>query len=136
MAIRRGRPKRTEVTSWHVEEERALFRRGIEAYLDASYRTRSRASASEFARQFDLHPDTLTRKFRRLFGVPPLQYLRSQQLMYAARLLRQTAQTVDEIAEISGLGTRTTFFRLFAARFGMTPDAYRTGNDPGKRRKS
>jgi AraC-like DNA-binding protein len=45
-------------------------------------------------------------------------------------------QTVDEIAEISGLGTRTTFFRLFAARFGMTPDAYRTGNDPGKRRKS
>ncbi len=136
MANRRGRPKLNEGTIWHVEEERAWYRRGIEAYLDACYRSRSRASASEFAQRFGIHPDTLTRTFKRLFGVTPLRHFRSLQLMYAAKLLRLTSQTVDEIAEISGLGTRTTFFRLFAEQFGMTPDEYRTGNDPRKRRKS
>ncbi|MGH9139978.1 MAG: helix-turn-helix domain-containing protein, partial [Thermoanaerobaculia bacterium] len=60
----------------------------------------------------------------------------SQQLAYAARLLRQTAQSVDEIAEISGLGTRTTLFRLFAGQFAMTPDEYRTGKQKKKSRKS
>jgi AraC-like DNA-binding protein len=125
MPRRRGRPRQSERSSFSLEDERAWYRRGVDAYLDTCYRSRSRASASEFAQQFDLAPATLTRTFKRLFGKTPLQYFRSQQLAYAARLLLRTAQTIDDIAAITGLGTRTTFFRLFAQQFGMTPDTYR-----------
>jgi AraC-like DNA-binding protein len=125
MARRRGRPKRSERNSFSLEDERAWYRRGVDAYLDACYRSRSRASASEFAQQFDLAPATLTRTFRRLFGKTPLQYFRSQQLAYAGKLLRRTSQTADDIAAITGLGTRTTFYRLFVEQFGMRPEEYR-----------
>src|SRR6266567_929472 len=107
MQRRRGRPKESERNQFAQEDERAWYRRGVEAYLDVCYRSRSRASASEFAQRFDLAPATLTRIFKRLFGKTPLQYFRSQQLAYAARLLRHTVQTVDDIAAITGLGTRT-----------------------------
>jgi AraC-like DNA-binding protein len=125
MSQRRGRPKRSETNSFSLEDERSLYRRGVDAYLDASYRSRSRASTSEFAQQFGLAPATLTRTFKRLFGRTPLQYFRSQQLAYAGKLLRRTALPIDDITAITGLGTRTTFFRLFVAQFGMTPDQYR-----------
>jgi AraC-like DNA-binding protein len=125
MALRRGRPRKSDRNSFSLEDERAWYRRGVDAYLETCYRERSRASASEFAREFGIPPATLTRVFKRLFGKTPLQYLRSQQLAYAAKLLRRTSQTVDDIAIITGLGTRTTFFRLFAEQFGVRPDEYR-----------
>lgn len=126
MPRRRGRPRLSERNSFSLEDERAWYRRGVDAYLDASYRSRSRASASEFARLFGLAPATLTRTFRRLFNKTPLQYFRSQQLFYAAKQLRRTAWTLEEIASIAGLGTKTTFVRLFTEQFGMTPTEYRS----------
>jgi len=127
MALRRGRPRKSDRNLFSLEDERGWYRRGVDAYLDTCYRTRSRASASEFAQRFNVPPGTLTRTFKRLFGKTPLQYFRAQQLAYAARLLRRTMQTVDDIAAITGLGTRTTFFRLFAEQFGVRPDEYRRG---------
>jgi AraC-like DNA-binding protein len=125
MTRRRGRPRQSEKNHFSQEDERAWYRRGVEAYLDTSYRSGSRASASEFAQQFDLAPATLTRTVKRLFGKTPIQYFRSLQLAYAAKLLRRTTSTLDDIAVITGLGTRTTFYRLFADQFGMTPEEYR-----------
>ena len=52
---------------------------------------------------------------------------RSVRCRYASKLLRRAGQTVDDIAAISGLGTGTTFFRLFVEQFGMRPDEYRRG---------
>src|SRR5258708_6570487 len=125
MPRRRGRPRQSERNSFSLEDERAWYRRGVEAYLDVSYRSRSRASASEFAQQFGLAPATLTRIFKRLFGQTPLQYFRSQQLAYAAKLLRRTAQPLDEIAAITGLASRTTFYRLFLKQFQITTEESR-----------
>jgi transcriptional regulator GlxA family with amidase domain len=107
-------------------DERDWYGRGVEAYLDAIYRAAgSRATASEFAEQFGTDPATLSRTFRRLFGKTPLEYFRYQQLIYAAKLLRRSPMTVEEITVTAGLGTRSTFFRLFAEQFGTSPDQYR-----------
>jgi AraC-like DNA-binding protein len=108
-----------------MDDERNWYHRGVEAYLDASYRTGTRATASEFARQFGTNRTRLTHDFRRLFGKTPLQYFRSQQLLYAAKLLRRSPLTVNQISVTAGLGTRSTLFRLFAEHYGMTPDQYR-----------
>ncbi len=53
-----------------MDAERDWYHRG-EAYLDASYRTGTRATASEFARQFGTNRTRLTQAFRRLFGKTP-----------------------------------------------------------------
>lgn len=108
-----------------IDDERDWYARGVEVYLDASYRTGTRATASEFAKQFGTNRVRLTEAFRRLFGKTPLQYFRSQQLLYAAKLLRRSPLTVDQISVTAGLGTRSTLFRLFPEHYGMTPDQYR-----------
>ena len=108
-----------------MDDERDWYHRGVETYLDASYRTGSRATASEFASQFGTNRTRLTQTFRRLFGKTPLQYFRSQQLLYAAKLLRRSPLTIEQISVTAGLGTRSTHFRLFSQHFGMTPDQYR-----------
>ncbi len=108
-----------------LDDERNWYHRGVETYLDASYRTGTRATASEFARLFGTNRVRLSQDFRRLFGTTPLQYIRFQQLLYAAKLLRRSPLTVEQISVTAGLGTRSTLFRLFSAHFGMTPDQYR-----------
>jgi AraC-like DNA-binding protein len=115
-----------------LDDERDWYRRGVEAYLDASYRAGTRATASEFARQFRTNRTKLNQTFRRLFGKTPLQYFRSQQLLYAAKLLRRSPLTVEQISVTAGLGTRSTLFRLFAEHYGMTPEQYRR-NPPAPR---
>ena len=114
-----------------VDDERNWYRRGVEAYLDASYRARTRATASEFAEQFGTDSARLTRTFRRLFQQTPLEYFRAQQLAYAAKLLRRSPLTTAQITLIAGLGTPGTLFRLFLQKFGVTPDTYR--RDPTRR---
>jgi AraC-like DNA-binding protein len=108
-----------------IDDEREWLERGVEAYLDASYRAGSRATTSEFAAQFRMDPTTLSRRFRCLFGKTPLEYFRSEQLNYAATLLRRSPLTTEQITVTAALGTRSTFFRLFFEQFGMTPDEYR-----------
>jgi len=115
----------------NVDDARNWYRRGVEAYLDASYRAGTRATASEFARQFGTDSATLARTFRRLFQQTPLDYFRSKQLAYAAKLLRLSQLTTAQITVTAGLGTRGTLFRLFHEKYGVTPDAYR--RDPTRR---
>jgi AraC-like DNA-binding protein len=115
----------------NVDDERNWYRRGVEAYLDASYRAGTRATASEFAKQFGTDSPRLSRTFRRLFQQTPLEYFRSQQLQYAAKLLRRSQLTTEEITVTAGLGTRGTLFRLFLEKYGVTPDVYR--RDPTRR---
>jgi hypothetical protein len=56
MALRRGRPRKSDRNSFSLEDERAWYRRGVDAYLETCYRERSRASASEFAQEFGIRP--------------------------------------------------------------------------------
>ncbi|MGH9423790.1 MAG: helix-turn-helix domain-containing protein [Thermoanaerobaculia bacterium] len=128
MAKKRPIPRRTS-----PDDERAWYRRAVDTYLAACYRARSRATTSEFARNFGVTPQSLTRIFQRLFHQTPLRYFRLRQLQQVVRLLEQSPQTIDEIAEHSALGTRATLFRLFVGQFGVTPEQYR--RDPTPRGK-
>ena len=52
-------------------------------------------------------------------------YLRGKQVEYAARLLRRTPLSVEEIAARSGFGTRSAMHRWFVKAYGMGPAAFR-----------
>ena len=68
---------------------------------------------------------TFTRRFKRTTGTSVTQWLLSQRLAYAQRLLETTDQSVDRIAESSGFGSTASLRQHFTAAFSTSPVSYR-----------
>ena len=68
------------------------------------------------------------RLFSAMVGEPPAEYVRRLRLEKAAALLvNEPLETVTAIALACGFSTSALFCRLFKARFGMSPTAWRDG---------
>lgn len=84
-----------------------------------------RLSTQFIAREIGM---SLCNFYRRLGAVTdqtPAGIIREYRLCLAEQLLVTTRLSIDEIIFKSGFANRSTFFRGFTARFGMTPKAYR-----------
>jgi transcriptional regulator GlxA family with amidase domain len=68
---------------------------------------------------------TFTRRFKRMTGTSLTQWLLSQRLAYAQRLLETTDQPIDRVAESSGFGSAVSLRQHFASAFSTSPAAYR-----------
>lgn len=77
-----------------------------------------------------LHMDrtTLFRRLKTETGQSPEDYLRERRLQAAARLLRQQAGNVAEVADAVGFASVSHFSRRFRQRFDTTPAAYARGD--------
>ncbi len=80
---------------------------------------------AEIAAAAHLSPYHCLRLFRSVHACTPVAYLRQRRLRTAARLLRETAATVAEIAAGVGIESRTTLFRQLRAAHGASPRALR-----------
>jgi AraC-like DNA-binding protein/mannose-6-phosphate isomerase-like protein (cupin superfamily) len=67
----------------------------------------------------------LARSMSGHFGCRPVEFVNQLRLSHAAMLLTTTAEPVGRIAERSGFSSQSYFDRLFHARYGQTPRAYR-----------
>ena len=65
------------------------------------------------------------KKFRRVFGTPPGQYLLNLRLSAAETMLRETDDSCAQIAEACGFSNQFIFSRLFSKRYGISPRDYR-----------
>jgi AraC-like DNA-binding protein len=65
------------------------------------------------------------KRFAAAVGIPPMQFVRSARLRYAAELLASTARPVKAIAGIIGYGSRSQFCRAFRRSFDLDPSAFR-----------
>lgn len=72
-----------------------------------------------------LDASTLTRRFRRAFGLPPIAWLARRRAEQAARLLADGSLSMSEIGAQVGWPDGNYFARRFRAHLGMTPSAYR-----------
>ena len=77
---------------------------------------------------FNYNADYLNRIFKQHTGLSLTEYFNQIRLESAALLLRQTKQTVSQIAESLHFQNKTHFYRLFKARYGLTPHLYRKQN--------
>ncbi|MER6274536.1 helix-turn-helix domain-containing protein [Streptomyces sp900105755] len=68
---------------------------------------------------------TFDRRFRDLTGSAPLQWLTTQRVLQAQRLLETSEYSVDEIAERCGFRTPTSLRGHFRRQLGSSPAAYR-----------
>ena len=104
----------------------AVVRRVMEGYSDPGLTLESIASLLYISKSY------LCRIFRRVTGESFADYLRRVRLEQACRLLRETEMTAEQIVYACGLRDIPTFYRVFKARMGMTPNAYRRGERPAE----
>ena len=68
-----------------------------------------------------------TRHFRKVTGTTPKQWLLSERLAWAQRLLESTAEPVESIAQRVGFASATVLRQHMRKTFGLTPLAWRQG---------
>ncbi len=91
-------------------------------YIEEHY---ADGSLGEIAERLHYELPSLSRLIRQRVGKNYTELLQEKRLSQAAWLLRNTELRVDEIALSVGYENISYFHRLFAARFGMTPKAWR-----------
>ncbi|MFE5481681.1 helix-turn-helix domain-containing protein [Streptomyces sp. NPDC056527] len=82
-------------------------------------------TVEDLARRAHMSSRNLGRHFRAVTGTTPLQWLLTQRIRRAQELLETTGDSVDAIAEATGMGTATTLRRHFNRTIGVPPDTYR-----------
>ena len=82
-------------------------------------------SLSELADCCHCSRSSFEKKFRRLFGSSPGQYLLKLRLSAAETMLRTTDDSCAQIAETCGFANQFIFSRLFSKRYGICPRTYR-----------
>ena len=82
-------------------------------------------SLDELAQCCHCSRSSFEKKFRRVFGTPPGQYLLNLRLSAAESMLRETDDSCAQIAETCGFANQFIFSRLFSKRYGISPRNYR-----------
>jgi transcriptional regulator GlxA family with amidase domain len=85
---------------------------------------------AEMSRHAGVSPRTFARRFRAETGTTPLQWLLSQRVLEARRLLEATDLPVEEIAWRTGFGTAASLRDHFRRATSTTPTAYRRSFQP------
>lgn len=82
-------------------------------------------SVEEWASLMNLGRTQFYKKVKEMTGQTPVQHLHRARLDYAARLLRETNSTIEEVMLRAGFRNATHFYNSFKKRFGMSPKSYR-----------
>lgn len=85
----------------------------------------------ELAAVASLSPRGLSRAFTAAIGMTPLQYQQRLRLEQAATLLARTDLSVQAVAAHCGFRDERGLRRLFSARFGTSPSAFRPSTTRG-----
>ncbi len=78
------------------------------------------------ARRAHMAPRTFARRFRAETGATPHDWLTTQRVLLARRLLEETDLGIDAVANRAGFGDAAMLRHHFAKRVGATPQAYRS----------
>lgn len=79
----------------------------------------------DVAREAGVHPVHLAREFRRRLRTSPGELMRTRRLAWARDALSRRGLSLAEIAAAAGLSDQSHMTRLFRARYGISPGAYR-----------
>jgi transcriptional regulator GlxA family with amidase domain len=91
---------------------------------------------ADLAREANLSPRTLARRFHATLATTPLQWLLDQRIRQAQQLLETTQEPIERIAKLTGLGSPQNMRRKFISVAGESPQSYRRAFREKAARKS
>jgi AraC family transcriptional regulator len=110
-----------------VSSRRRLTASSLRRVVEKMSRRLDRApDLSALARDVGLSPSHLSRAFHQTTGETPSAYLLRLRMAAACRLLRETDQSVIQVALSVGYATQGHFTQMFRRQVGQTPTQYRT----------
>jgi transcriptional regulator GlxA family with amidase domain len=86
----------------------------------------AQSTVEDLAARVHMAPRTFARRFRAETGTTPHDWITSQRVLLARRLLEETELGVEAVAVRAGFGDAATLRHHFTRRVGATPHSYRT----------
>lgn len=95
--------------------------------IDCSIREKRDAAITlgELAQSYGYSESHFSRKFQEISGMSFRDYLRFRKLAFALKRLRDTEDSILDIALDHGFSSHEAFTRAFREAYGITPSAYR-----------
>lgn len=97
----------------------------IEQYIQKNYP--EHITLEILAQQFGYCNATMTKTFRKEYGVTIFTFLRNVRLEHAAELLRDSNKPIKEVSAACGITDQNYFSRVFTEQYGCSPTVYREG---------
>lgn len=82
-------------------------------------------SLSDIYKKYPYSTPTIIKEFKKLTGVTPMQFQTTTRLEHAARQLRESTLSIDDIFFNLGFHAPSHFYRLFKTHYHLTPNEYR-----------
>lgn len=108
-----------------LTQNQQLYRRLCELVKNPDVYTDADTNHETLARLLGTNYQYVYAALRECADTTPADYLNHLRIQYAAQLLEKSDDPIGLIIEQSGFTNRTTFARLFAAYYSMTPSEYR-----------
>lgn len=93
-----------------------------------------RYTIQQLSRKYLINTSALKSIFKSVYGLPLASYMKEYRIRQAARLLRETSESVSRIASLVGYENQSKFSTAFKNIMGMLPTDYRKqylrGNTP------
>jgi AraC-like DNA-binding protein len=112
----------TNATGWLAALRDPLLSRALAA-LHA--RPAHAWSAEELAKEACLSRSAFAERFTTTVGLPPMSYLTRWRMLLAGQRLRESSDTIAQIAATVGYESEFTFSRAFRREMGCAPGAWR-----------
>ena len=109
-------------TSPHVEIMREIHKQLISNLQE-------RPTIEELSKKYLINTATLKDTFKGIYGQPIGTYMKEYQIKQAAVLLRQTQETIAEIANQVGYENQSKFATAFRSVLKIAPAEYRKQNN-------
>jgi AraC-like DNA-binding protein len=77
------------------------------------------------ANKYQIHRTTLTRRFKAVMRISPMEYLLNLKIEHAKILLKESQQSIGEISFSCGFEDPNYFSRIFKTKIGMTAKKFR-----------
>lgn len=84
----------------------------------------------QLATRLRMHRSTLSRRFEKAVGIPPVAYLVRLRVQNALSMLKQTKKPIAEVTALCGYNDPNYFARLMHRYTGLSPRRFRDENTP------
>lgn len=84
---------------------------------------------SELSRMCFYNPSYFSRRFHEHYGITLSEFIQNSRFDKALKLLETTDMSVDEAVIASGFGSKSSFYKMFKEKTGVTPGEYRKQNE-------